>query len=309
MPKSKLDNHRKEIEGHIANGLSQNEIANTYKVARSTLQAWLGKQKLAVQPQDGLTEEPSEQFEEIPVLYRDYSDREHLHVYPLGDVHKGSPAHAADRWQEWLNYLEQTEDVALLCTGDLFNAALKTSVSESYDEVLTVGQAKRELRGELKPLAEQGKIDLLMPGNHDERVYKAVGDCPVEDLADSLEVPYARDAVLVVYKVGSVEYEVYVVHGKGGGQVGARASRLAKRADTIDADIYVSGHTHSQLVFPQDVFKRKGKRIVRKRRLFVSSGSFLNYEGYAAKSSFAPTKIGAPRIWLDGTRYDPHVSV
>lgn len=308
---SKLDEYTDEIKQRLVEGVSQNQLAGRYGVARSTLQSWLKNRNVPVPLPDSLSENPSDDYEEIPIVHRDYSDLDHLHVYPMGDVHKGSPAHAEDRWHEWLKYLETTDNVSLLCTGDLFNAAIKTSVSETYDEKLTVGESKRRLRSELRALAQAGKIDLLMPGNHDDRVYRAVGDCPVEDLADSLEIPYVRDAVLLVYAVGAVEYHIYVVHGKGAGQVGARASRLQKQAHTIRADIYVSGHTHSQLVFPQDVFAYNAKenKIVRERQLFISSGSFLNYEGYAAKSGYPPTKIGAPRIRLDGERHDPHVSI
>jgi hypothetical protein len=73
--------------------------------------------------------------------------------------------------------------------------------------------------------------------------------------------------------------------------------------------MYVSGHSHSQLVFPRDVFEVKRNRVVRRRQLFVASGSFLNYEGYAAKMGLTPQKIGAPRIRLDAIRKDAHVSV
>lgn len=303
---SKLDLVATEVLADLA-VLSERQVATKHGVARSTLQNWRKKRNPWEGHDDGLNEGPSEGFVELPVFERHYPDLEYLYVYPLGDVHKGSPAHAEDRWKEWIGYLENEPSASMLGTGDFLNAALKDSKSEAYDDILTVGAAKRQLAKELEPL--RGRIDLLMPGNHEDRIYRAVGDCPVEDLADRLEAPYAKDAAVIIYYVGNVRYEVAIRHGTGGGQVGARANRLAQQARTIVADIYVSGHTHSQLVFPQDVFVIEDAKVVRRKQLFVSSGSFLNYEGYAAKAGYTPQKVGAPRIRLDGTRKDAHVSI
>ena len=313
---SKLDAHAAEIaEALDGRGASQRELADHYGVARSTLQNFISTRLTKVSQYDwstdNLPENPEDEFLEIPVIVRDYSHLKELYVYPLGDVHKGSPAHASKRWQQWLDYLVTTPNASMLGTGDFFNAALKDSKSEAYDELLTVRKAREELSDDLSPLAAEGRIDLLMPGNHEARIYRAVGDEPVSAIAREHGIPYVDDAVVVIYVVGDIAYEVFVRHGTGGGQVGARANRLAKQAQSLLADIYVSGHTHSQLVFPQDLFfvNRRMARVERRRQLFVSSGSFVQYEGYAAKAGYPPQKIGAPRIRLDGTRKDPHVSV
>lgn len=253
--------------------------------------------------------DPTEGFTEIPVFTRDYSHLPSLNVYPLSDVHVGSQAHARDRWLEWLRYLESQDDVAMILNGDLMNAALKDSKSESYEEVMTVGQAKRLLAKDLEPI--KAKLDLAVRGNHEARAYRATGDCPVEDLADRLGIPYTASAALLVYRVGDIEYEMYVRHGTGnaGGQLGSRANSIAKAASVVLADIYLSGHVHSQLIARDEVFVRDGERVVRKRRLYVSSGSFLNYEEYAKERGYVVGSIGAPRIHLDGRRKDAHASI
>lgn len=287
-------------------GLSRRAAAKEHGFAESSIRVWEREYDEALP-----TAEPSfsDGIIEVPVIQRDYSASKYHYVYPLGDVHKGSAAYDADKWHEWLDFLKSDKNCSMLGTGDFLNAALKTSVSEVYDETQSVGAAKRELRAELRPLAS--RIDLLLPGNHEDRIYKAVGDCPIEDITDAIECPYARKVALVVYRVGSVEYLVYVRHGTGAGGVGARANRLEKQAQTFHADVYVSGHTHSQLVFPQEIFAYDPttQKVIRKRRYFVSSGSFLRYEDYAAGAGMVPTKMGAPRIRLDGERLDVHVSI
>lgn len=283
---------------------SIDRVAQALGEPRDKVRAWYQSPHLRLVDDDGLSSEVHDN--EIPVIVRDYSHLDSLRVYPLGDVHKGAATHQGERWREWLAYLSGRKDVSMLGTGDFLNAALKDSKSDVYEDVMTVGQAKRELRRELSTLAKSGRLDILLPGNHEARIHRAVGDCPIEDLADSLGCPYARSACLMVYKVGQVEYEIFVRHGTGNGQ---SLVTLAKGAAVIKADVYVTGHTHKQAVTVDEYFVRDGDRIRRQKRVFLSSGSYLGYEGYAAERGYVPTRIGAPRIHLDGHRHDVHVSV
>ena len=92
--------------------------------------------------------------------------------------------------------------------------------------------------------------------------------------------------------------------------MGAAVNRLEKQERIIDADIYVSGHTHTQVCFPKNIFVPNDQGgYSRRKRLFVCSGSFLAYEDYAATAGFPPAHIGAPRIFLGGERWDVHGSV
>lgn len=262
--------------------------------------------------EDRLVADPDRDIE-IPVIHRDYTNMSKLNVYPLGDVHKGSKYHAETRWHEWLDYLSDTDGVSMLGTGDFFNAAIVGSKSDIYGEKLTVQQARHEITAELSPLARQGKLDLLMPGNHEDRIYRATGDDPVAVVSEVLGTNYTPDIALVVYHVGDQEYLVYVRHGTGNypAKVGTQLNQLYEGALVIEADIHVSGHTHAQAVGTADQFRynRETNRVERHAVKFMSSGSFLNYERYAAVKGYHPTRIGAPRIFLDGTRKDFHVSV
>jgi len=199
----------------------------------------------------------------------------------------------------------------MLGTGDFLNCAIKDSKSEAYDEQMTVSEAKWEIAEELAPLADANRLDALIRGNHEDRVYRAVGEDPIYDVARHLGVNYSNTVLCLVYEIGDIEYTVYVVHGSGGGQVGARANRLKKQAQTIQADVYVSGHTHSQLCFPDEYFQinRELMRVERHKQMFISSGSFLGLEDYAAIKGFNPTHIGAPRIRLDGRKKDVRASI
>jgi hypothetical protein len=305
MPRpNKLDPHAAYIRQLVDAGFSQRYIAGELGVSQGHLNAWLRRNR--DQTPDGLSDAVSQGYTEIPVIHLDYSDHESWRVYPLGDLHIGSHAHARDRWEEWVDYLVRDGRSSLLNTGDNFNSAIVGSKSDVYSEEMTVGASRRLFTEQLRPLAEAGRLDILMPGNHEARIWRAVGDCPVRTAAEVLGVPYSQSAALLVYHVGDVEYEVFVRHGTGTGRT---LVALQRSSQVIDADVYVSGHVHSQTVTSDNVFVRAGDRVERKRRIYLSSGSFVNYEPYAAERGYSPGRIGAPRIYLDGRRKDAHVSI
>lgn len=254
------------------------------------------------------TEGAQDDFVEVPVIHRDYSHLASLHAYPLGDIHLGSPAHHADRWREWRTYLGRHKNTSMMGTGDFLNVAIIGEKSDVYAETSTVGKAKRLLRDQLKTLADQNRIDIMVPGNHEDRIRRKIGDCPIEDVAEQLQVPYSTAAVLLVYAVGDQQYKVYMRHGTGNGQALAALSRSAM---VIDADVFCTGHTHAQAATSDEFFRLSadGQRAERHKRYYVSSGSFVGLEEYAAVRGYKPTRIGAPRIFLDGRKKDVHVSI
>jgi predicted phosphodiesterase len=307
---SKLDPHAEQVRNLVSASASNKYIAQCFSVDEATVRRFkrangLSNNVTGAASPDRLSHEADDQVN-IPVIYRDYSHLDGMYVYPLGDVHKGAQGHQRTRWRQWVEYLTETPHTSMIGTGDFINAAILGSKSDVYDETMTVGDAKREIREELRPLAEQNRLDVLMPGNHEERVTRAIGDCPILDICESLDVNYAASAALLVYKVGDVEYEVYVRHGTGNGQA---MSTLKKGAQVAQADVYVTGHTHQTQATADDLLVRVGDRLERRHRYYIAAGCFLGLESYAVKRGYPPSRIGAPRVWLDGTRHDVHASI
>lgn len=271
-------------------GVSGREAARVVGVAESTIRGWLARESSGG---------------EVPVFRRVVDAGEHV-VWPLGDVHIGSRAHREDLWLEWLDALGSGPSQSMLGMGDLLNCGIKTSVSDVHEETLPVGDAKRRLGDQLEPVKHL--VDLLIPGNHEARVWKAVGDCPIRDVAERLGVPYAPATAYVVYVVGACEYTFCVRHGRGGGQVGAHANRLARWPAAFEADVYLEGHRHRELSFTEHQFRVVNGRAVRRPLWFCGSGSFLGYERYAAEQGYAPLGFGCPRIRLDGRSWGVSVT-
>jgi predicted phosphodiesterase len=246
------------------------------------------------------------QPDEIPIIYRDYSHQEKHYLYPLGDLHVGARMHNAEMWSKWLSYLEDREETSLLLTGDLLNSAILGSKSDVYEETMTVGEAKRLVRRQLSALAKEKRVDGAVPGNHEDRITRATGDCPIQDICDGLDIPYIRAAALLIYTVGDQTYEIFLRHGTGSGQA---LTALTKTQQVIRADVYIHGHIHNQAARVGDMFETKRGRVERRKFIAITSGSFLAYETYAAVRGYAPGHMGSPRVFLDGRRHDFHVSL
>lgn len=284
-------------------GLSIRRLAPEYGVDESTLRRALQKRHR----HDGLSRDIDSDLIEVPVIVRDYTHLEELYVYPLGDVHIGSPAHLAGRWQEWLDYLEANPDTSMLGLGDFLNTAIIGSKSDVYAEEHPVQTAKWMLADQLEPIRE--RVDLLIPGNHEGRITRLTGEDPIYDVARILGVPYSPASAFVVYRVGDAEYVFYLRHGTGNGQ---SLNQLDKSAMAARADVYVTGHVHKIAVTADEFFDvedPESGRPVRRRRYYVTSGAFLAYEKYAAERGYKPSRIGSPRIYLNGRRHEVHVSI
>lgn len=285
-------------------------LAEQYGVNESTLRRRLPANVRAHAPRNGAeaakgTRQAS-RFE-IPVIHRDYSNYDKLKVYPMGDFHLGSPYHDADKLDEWLAWMRDTPNATMLNTGDNFNAAILGSKSDVYAEVGTVDDAMEVFEEKLTPLAEAGRIDVLTGGNHEARIYRATGIDPMRSIARHLGVPHYEGAAVIVYHVGDVEYIFWVRHGTGNAPASTNA--VTRAGYVALADFYITGHTHRQQVVLDDFFIMEDGVMSKRPRRYVTSGSFVNYERYAAERGYAPSHTGAPRIHLDGRRKDAHVSI
>ena len=102
-----------------------------------------------------------------------------------------------------------------------------------------------------------------------------------------------------------VPYTILVTHGSGGGKtVGSKANRLADLVAIADADVYLYGHTHQPMVFKEGFMRVdwRNHSLSNVDRLFVNSGAFLDWGGYAEQGQYRPSVISTPHIFLDGNK-------
>jgi len=251
-------------------------------------------------------------------ITKDFGNLEYIYLIPIGDAHIGDTRFHEKKFVELRDWIIKQPNAYAVLLGDIINAATKNSKSDIYAECMNPAQAMNHAIELLKPIKDRLIASTI--GNHEERIWRESGIDVAEIMARELGVPYDKDGVLLNVKFdpypelrrGKVNYTVYMNHGHGGGGTkSAKINAVSKLANIVLADAYISGHVHFATTFKDSVYvpdTRTGK-IDKMTRTYISSGSFLDYGGYAEKMGMAPAKLGAPRCRFDGRRKDLHVSI
>jgi len=229
----------------------------------------------------------------------------------IADAHIGDGLFNKDRLAKIIKEVEDNENAYCIIDGDLINNATRNSVSDIYAEQYNPEQAIDILVDLLEPIKD--KILAITEGNHEERTSRSAGISIMRQVAKRLGIgdKYCYPTFLVFLSFGKNQgrdnrktvYSIYGQHGSGGARTsGGKMNYLARMAQTIDADIYIHAHTHLPAVFKKG-FKRvdyRNRKVTHREHLFVNSGAFLDYGGYAERKDYDPPSKAQPRIILKG---------
>jgi UDP-2,3-diacylglucosamine pyrophosphatase LpxH len=235
-----------------------------------------------------------------------------LIIKPIGDLHIGSPHFNYDVLMRELEKIDKNrENTRIICMGDLAETALKDSVGAGvYEQDQMIQEQIYKAKNYLWDFRDL--IDGIVTGNHEQRVYQRSGIDLTQLFADimGLRDKYLRYYGVIKYAWNKRAYNVAVWHGAGGGSTpGGAMNKLQKQAETVFADVYLMGHVHrrqahSKIIYVPD---ERNNKIVKKKQVFVVTGSALNYEeSYAEEKGLPPTEVGFPTIYLDGRREVKH---
>lgn len=236
-----------------------------------------------------------------------------LELVCISDSHIGDPYANEQELMKQIRYVEDTPNCYAIINGDIMNNATKSSVSDSYNETLSPMEQIVKAVMLLKPISD--KILAITQGNHERRTAKESGVDLMKIIAMELGVvdKYSEGMVYVFVRLGEMDshhhykkvpYTILVTHGNGGGRtVGAKANRLADLVSIADADIYLYGHTHQNMAFKEGFMRVDwhNNNVNMVERLFVNSGAFLDWGGYAEQAQYRPSVIAPPHIFLSGT--------
>ena len=259
---------------------------------------------------------------ELKVLTHDLGvETETAYVIPLSDLHIGAKFDEKKfiGYRDWI--LERPNAYTVI-NGDVLEMAVKNSVGDTYGTMRPKEQKELAVKL-LKPLADEGRILAYLDGNHEWRTAKDTDEYPGEYICNMLGIPeiYHADGIFLFLNVGHnrdkgkknrICYTAYMIHGSAGGKkVGGKANALADLQGIALCDLYISSHTHQKLVFSKRIIlpDTRTKTVNYKKQTYVSSGSFLEYDGYAIRKAYTPVTLGSPRIRLNGCRKDVHVSI
>lgn len=242
-----------------------------------------------------------------------------IEIHTLSDLHLGDRHCDFKKIAEKLKEIEAKPNAYVILNGDLINNATTQSISDTYGETLSPMEQLSEAVGLFKPIKD--RILALTSGNHENRTYRTDGIDLTEIMARELGISdrYSPESVMLFLRVGQLSsgkkvagkdkvrqvcYMVYVTHGSGGGRrEGGKINRLADLAGIVDADIYITGHTHFPAIFKEAYYRAdvSNSTVSMVNKLFVNTNAWLRYGGYGEAQGYKPASTEAPVIHLDGT--------
>lgn len=260
----------------------------------------------------------------LKVIHHDLGEQtESVYIVPLSDLHIGAEFDDTKflGYREWI--LERPNAYCII-NGDVLEMAVKNSVGDTYGTLRPKEQRQLAIKF-LEPLAKAGRILAYVDGNHEYRVMKDTDEYPGEQICAMLGIPsvYDPNGVFLFLSVGHgrgkgdskrnrLVYTVFCLHGWSGSRtIGGKANNLQSMSNSVVSDIYIASHTHQKFMFPRRIAipEARTKTLRFKKQVFVSAGSFMEWDGYAIRKGYNPASLGSPRIRLDGTRHDIHVSI
>jgi len=250
------------------------------------------------------------------------------YLIPIGDIHLGDSSfsdEAETKLRGYIKWIRSKSNARVILMGDVFNVATRTSVTSPFQKL----SLKEEMECALeifKPIKD--KIIGAIDGNHEQRATDFLNYSPLIPFCHILGTKYFQYSAVFKFGVGvtnkgttgkprtapKVMYLIFAHHTTGGGStVGGRINRVDKlRQILINADIYLGAHNHALINAPVEGFicDKMSGNITRHRQHIIDCGSYLDWQGsYAEMKMYPPQKLGSPRIRLDGSRKDVHVSL
>lgn len=246
---------------------------------------------------------------------------ENIELHPMADLHIGDHQCDLKLVLQRIEHIKNTPNAYCILDGDLMDTAIASSIGDTYAATLQPMEQLKKCVEIFEPIKD--KILAVLPGNHENRVYKTDGLDLTELMCNQLGIDdrYSPTTALVFIRFGRRTgnhhgrpqlYTAYVTHGAGGGRKeGGKVNRLADLASIVDADIYIHGHTHLPLVFKESFFRVSGQNssVALVDKLFINTAACLNYGGYGDKAGFKPASKTSPVIYLDGTKRDMYAKL
>ena len=254
------------------------------------------------------------------VIRTSINTQEPVSIVPFFDLHIGSPKCKLQSIKDAIQTVRTNPNCFAVIGGDIIDNSTKDSIGDTYTETMSPMDQIRYAAALFEPI--KSKILCVTSGNHERRSYKKAGvDLVLVGFADALGITHLYDPAgcLIDLSLGlcqrgrgrnrnPVNYTMYITHGDGnsGRTVGGKANGLSKRSDVVDADVYITGHTHMPVAFKESkcFYDRTHKKLRNKDVLFVNAASFLNYEQYAELMGLPPSSTSTPLITLSAASFE-----
>ena len=250
--------------------------------------------------------------EEIPIIkIENRPNEDYGEVMYLGDSHIGHDAFSERQFAAYLDHVLSNEHIKMVLMGDLLEIAELSGFLEKEKERFK-DQVKTCVRY-LQPVAE--RITIMLHGNHEER-YERMTKGGIDLMQHiALELGCNKTAIIPGPQKGQFAvieahmkkdgediynyYPFYCIHGSTGSIVNLN-TQLKRMADNFHVPMLCHGHTHRKY---SERFEFKTVSLIEGKfyqtimsQLWVLTGCFLKYPGYAEERSYPISSIGAPIV-------------
>lgn len=185
--------------------------------------------------------------EDLEIITKTYPyEQDVLRVYAIGDVHVGSPEFNEEAIRKKIGIIEEDPYGVVCLCGDLGDFGLKNSKTNVYKAIMNPNQQKRYIYELFEPIAE--KIVAAVPGNHEERLVREVGICPLYDLCVlwGCEDVYRENLAITKLLFGDIRGRGHHIQFVGLTTHGSTRYKHKKFLGGFDGiDFAISGHTHT----------------------------------------------------------------
>lgn len=118
---------------------------------------------------------------DLDVIVKTYPKSwDRIHLYALGDIHVGSEQFDEASVKKKVRIIQDDPIGVVSLCGDLGDYGLKNSKTNVYQATMQPAEQKRYIFDLFSPIKD--KIVSAVPGNHEERLTKEIGICPLYDL-------------------------------------------------------------------------------------------------------------------------------
>ena len=231
----------------------------------------------------------------------------------MGDTHIGSKFFDEELHKKHLDYCLENK-LPVLLMGDMIETATRDSVGAGvYEQDEIVDEQYEHAIHLFKPLADEGLILGMHPGNHEYRIYKSSGFDITKAMCRELGVPSFGFGKLHYIRVGNQGYTLYTTHGSSGSRLPhTKIKSVIDLERLADAEIYAMGHLH-QLTHHAGKFYDVDKRtrtVIEKRKHYILTGSYLNHWGsYGHMKNMQPSINGCVEIEFNGLEHKIQVAL
>ena len=127
---------------------------------------------------------------------------ETIEVHPMADLHIGDPHSDYKSILEKIAYIKQTPNAYCILDGDLMDTAIASSIGDTYSANLQPMEQLKQCVKIFEPIKD--KILAVLPGNHENRVYKTDGVDLTEIMCSQLGIPekYSPTTALLFIRFG-----------------------------------------------------------------------------------------------------------